>query len=111
MENVSYLPLGSIVIVKGGVRKLMIIARGLGTKLDGKNQFFDYGACLYPEGLVGDNIMFFNHADIVKEVFVGFADEENELMVQNINDWIKNSELERGNAYEINQRKAEQKEG
>ena len=28
MEKVNYLPLGSIVVIKGGVKKFMIVARG-----------------------------------------------------------------------------------
>ena len=110
MENVDYLPLGSIVIVKGGVRKVLIIARGIGSKFNGKNQFFDYGACLYPEGLIGDNLMFFNHADIAKTIFSGFSNEEDEMMVQNINDWVAKTEVERGNAYELNQKNAQKQE-
>ena len=35
MKQTEYLPLGSIVVLKGGVKKLMIIARGLAVKIDG----------------------------------------------------------------------------
>ena len=63
-DKVEYLPLGSIVIVNGGVRKYVIVARGLQVKVNGINQFFDYGACMYPEGMIGDQ--FFR--DMIKEI-------------------------------------------
>jgi len=88
MENTTFLPLGSIIIVKGGVKKAMIIARGVGTEKEGAMTYFDYGACLYPEGLVGDEMLFINHSDIAKVVFEGYSDEDNELMTANIREWL-----------------------
>lgn len=49
-ERVDYLPLGSVVIVHGGVKKYVIVARGLQLKINGDYKLFDYGACTYPEG-------------------------------------------------------------
>lgn len=83
-EKVDYLPLGSVVIVNGGVKKHMIIARGLQVKIDDQQYYFDYGACAYPEGLLGDQVMYFQHENINKVVFQGYMDEDNELMVSNI---------------------------
>ena len=74
-ETVDYLPLGSVVILKGG--------------------YFDYGGCLYPQGLVGDQILYFNHRDIVKVVFSGFHDDDDKMMVDNINQWYMESPYER----------------
>lgn len=104
MEQVDYLPLGSIVVVRGGVKKTMIIARGLAAKIDGSTVVFDYGGCLYPEGLLGENILYFNHADIAKVVFEGYNDEDNFLMVENINNWLKETPYERGNPIDINKK-------
>ena len=50
-EKIDYLPLGSIVILKGGVQKVVIIARGLVTAVTVPAGFFDYGGCLYRESL------------------------------------------------------------
>jgi len=104
MEKVEYLPLGSIVIVRGGVKKAMIIARGLAAEIGTETNVFDYGGCLYPEGLLGDKILYFNHADIAKVVFEGFNDDDNAIMVENINNWLKDIKYERGNPLEINKR-------
>ena len=104
MEKIQFHPLGSIVIVRGGVKKIAIIARGIAAKIDGSPKLFDYAGCLYPEGLVGEQVMYFNHADIAKLVFTGFTDEDNDMMVDNINSWIEKSAFERGNPLEINEK-------
>jgi len=104
MEKTDFLPLGSIVIIRGGVKKTMIIARGIAADVGVGPKRFDYGGCLYPEGLISDQLLYFNHEDINKTVFTGFSDEDNELMVENINGWIKTSEFEKGNPMEINKK-------
>lgn len=94
-ETVDYLPLGSVVILKGGVQKVVVIARGLLSVATGKEGYFYYGGCLYPQGLVGDQILYFNHRDIVKVVFSGFHDDDDKMMVDNINQWYMESPYER----------------
>ncbi|MCL2425841.1 MAG: DUF4176 domain-containing protein [Oscillospiraceae bacterium] len=103
MEKIEFHPLGSVVIVRGGVKKTMIIGRGLAAEVGDSPKIFDYAGCLYPEGLLGDQIMYFNHADIAKLVFTGFSDEDNELMINNINDWMEKAPYKRGNPLELNE--------
>jgi hypothetical protein len=102
MEKTAFLPLGSIVIIKGGVKKAVIVARGLAAAFGGEPVYFDYGGCLYPEGIIGDALLYFNHEDIFKVVFTGYADEDDELMKENIFHWLDKSALKKGNPYEIN---------
>lgn len=104
MEKNNFLPLGSIVIIKGGVKKTVIIARGLATSFGEGLVYFDYGGCLYPEGIIGDALLYFNHEDIAKVVHQGYTDEDDEMMIENIEQWVLQSKLEKGNPYEINQR-------
>lgn len=94
-ERVEYLPLGSVVILKGGVQKVVICARGLVTMATNPSGFFDYGGSLYPQGIIGDQILYFNHKDIAKVVFEGFSDDDDKMMVDNINEWFESSEFER----------------
>lgn len=101
-EKVDYLPLGSIVIIRGGTQKVVINARGLVTMVTNPPSFFDYGGSLYPQGIVGDQILYFNHADIAKVVFTGYTDEDDELMKDNINEWYLKSEFQRGDPNKIN---------
>lgn len=102
MEKTNYLPLGSVVVLKGGVKKLMIISRGLAVKLNGEEQFFDYGGVQYPEGLVGEQIAYFNHDGIVKTVYEGYSDDDDKMMVEAINEFREERGLKKGNPYEIN---------
>ena len=100
--KIAYLPLGSVVLIKGGVKKTMIIARGLAVSVPPSVKVFDYAGCLYPEGLIGDQVVYFNHADIAKVVFEGFSDDDNAIMVENINDWLEKTPYERGDPYALN---------
>ena len=69
------LPIGSVVLLRGAKRKLMITGRILS---DAKmEEIYDYVGCLYPEGNTGDeNQWFFNRDAIDRVLFVGFQDEE-----------------------------------
>ena len=85
MEQIQYYPLGSVVLLKGGTQKLLIIARAIQVKNGDKNYFFDYGGVLYPDGLTGDRMAYFNHDGISKVVFEGLNDLENQNVVDTIN--------------------------
>lgn len=111
MQAVEFHPLGSIVIVKGSVKKIMIVARGLATVIGDQPKYFDYGGCLYPEGIIGDSIIYFNHEDISKIVHEGYSDEDNQLMIENINEWVGKCELEKGNPYELNKQNQQKNSG
>lgn len=71
----TFYPLGTVVVLQGGNKKVMIIGR---LQLREKDQaIFDYGACYYPEGLLdSEQIFLFNHTDIKEVIFMGFQDEE-----------------------------------
>ena len=75
MENQEkFLPIGTVVILKNGKRELMITSYCVmpagevydkSGKIDAKGKMFDYGACLYPEGLITSEQLFvFNHEQI-----------------------------------------------
>ena len=71
------LPIGSIVVLKEGYKKLMIIGR---MQLQGKEErLWDYLGVLYPEGYLGEGYKFlFNNEDIEEVVFEGYTDLEDE---------------------------------
>lgn len=58
------LPIGSIVYLKEGTRKLMILNRGPIIENDGEKQMFDYSGCFYPVGLVPENVFYFNEENL-----------------------------------------------
>ncbi|MCM1288722.1 MAG: DUF4176 domain-containing protein [Clostridium sp.] len=102
LEKVDYYPIGTVVLLKGGTKKSMIVSRGVGTQIGEETQLFDYGGCLYPEGIVGPTLSYFNHKDISKVFHLGMESEEDTVLADGINDIIMNSGLKKGNPYDLN---------
>lgn len=75
------LPIGSVVLLKGGEKRIMICGR-IQAK-EGDNTIYDYSACYYPQGMISaDDIFFFNRDAISRVFFIGFQDAE-ELAFRN----------------------------
>jgi len=75
----KYLPIGSVVVLKGGEKKLMIFGRYQQDTANDK--VFDYVGCPYPEGNIGTKATFlFNHEDIAWIHWLGMSDEEDEAL-------------------------------
>jgi len=73
----SLLPLGSVVLLKGAQKKLMIYGRKQ-IQME-SNTLYDYLGVVYPEGYIDPNYTFlFNHEDIDKIEFTGFSNDEEE---------------------------------
>lgn len=69
------LPIGSVVLLKGGEKRIMICGR-IQAKA-GENEIYDYSACYYPQGIVDPTSMFFFNRDAIDRVFfLGFQDAE-----------------------------------
>lgn len=79
----KYLPLGSIVLLKNGTKRVMIYGR---KQLQmGTDKEWDYIACLYPEGNISEEYMYlFNHDQIDKVFFVGYQDEDEKKLFRKI---------------------------
>jgi hypothetical protein len=84
----KYLPIGSIVLLKGGTKRIMIYGRQ--QKELKSDKVWDYIACLYPEGNLNEEYMYlFNHDQIEKVFFIGFQDEEE---IEFVNETLKSKE-------------------
>lgn len=71
----NLLPIGSVVLLKGGEKRIMITSR-IVTRA-GADEIYDYAACYYPEGLVNSSDMIFFNRDAIDTVFfIGFQDNE-----------------------------------
>lgn len=71
----NLLPIGSVVLLNGGDKKIMICGR-IQAK-EGEDKIYDYSACYYPEGIVDPSSMFFFDRDAIEIVyFLGFQDKE-----------------------------------
>ncbi|MBQ9691057.1 MAG: DUF4176 domain-containing protein [Eggerthellaceae bacterium] len=80
----SLLPIGSVVTLKGGEHKVMIISRYPLTNRQGTIGYFQYGGCLYPEGQVESETYFFNQEDIQDIHFEGYKDDSESALQQKI---------------------------
>lgn len=74
MMKENFLPIGSVVRLKGGEKKLMICGR-IACK-SGSDEIYDYVGCRVPEGVVGTDMLFFNKENIEEYFFIGFQDKE-----------------------------------
>lgn len=86
---IDYLPLGSIVLLKNGLQKTLIISRAINVKNGDKDFFFDYGGVPYPEGLISDQMVYFNADKVNKVIFRGYSDIEDENITDTINAYLK----------------------
>ena len=78
----KYLPIGSVVRLVNGTKKIMIFGRK--QKQVPPGRIWDYVACLYPEGNLSEKYnVFFNHSEIEEIYFVGYEDDE-ELFTRNL---------------------------
>lgn len=69
----KYLPIGTVVTLNNGTKKLMIIGRS--QMCEGKK--YDYSACLFPEGYINKDSMYvFNNEDVDNLYYVGMQNEE-----------------------------------
>lgn len=75
-NKINFLPLGTVVLLKGGAKRLMITGYCAYDKSN-ENKYYDYSGCLYPEGIISsDQLALFNNSQIEKVFFMGYSDEE-----------------------------------
>lgn len=97
MKEEKFLPIGTIVMLKNGTRKVMITSYLIitGGQAQTKEQkMFDYGGCPYPAGIIESSYAVgFNHNQIEKVVHMGHIDEEqkelSEILNKNYNDFYE----------------------
>lgn len=83
------LPIGSVVRLKNGTQKIMIINRGALFNNEGIIGYFDYSACIYPYGQTDQVVHFFNEEDIEEVCFEGYIDESEDSFCKEYQEKIK----------------------
>lgn len=84
----KYLPIGSVVLLKGATKKVMITGVASMSPETGE-KIFDYSGCPYPEGFLDYNqVCVFDHEQIDTLFFKGFVDEEQRAFSAEIKDRI-----------------------
>lgn len=88
MEIRGLLPIGSVVLLKNGKKKVMVY--GIKQTDQSSGIEYDYISVLYPEGNLGEGTHFlFNHEDIDEVFFRGCEDEERERFIGNLSRYYK----------------------
>lgn len=96
MNNEKYLPIGTVLLLKGGKKRLMIT--GFCSYADeNKTKLYDYTGCLYPEGFIKANqTLLFDHEQIEKIYHLGLVDDEEIEFKKVLKEIVK--ELEKNNS-------------
>ena len=85
------LPLGTVVTLKKGDIKLMIVGRAQLFNDEGTIGYFDYSALGYPQGVVTESeYAFFNDEDVETIHFEGYRDETEKEFASEYEEKIKN---------------------
>ncbi len=92
------LPIGTVVLLEGGTRKVMIC--GYSSKGDDDEKVYDYNGCIFPEGFLENIYLLFNHDQIDEVCFIGYkTDEYEDYINRDISSEVKFSNgLEGGDA-------------
>ena len=70
----NLMPIGSVVRLVGGEKRVMICGRVVSNAED--NKIYDYVACIFPQGVMGNDMYFFNRDTVEEVFFIGFQDPE-----------------------------------
>ncbi|GGC77820.1 DUF4176 domain-containing protein [Enterococcus wangshanyuanii] len=82
------LPIGSIVYLKEGSQKIMILNRGPVVNEKDRNVLYDYSGCQYPNGLNPNEVLYFNQENIDTILFNGYKDEDETRFEHLYNEWL-----------------------
>ena len=84
----KYLPIGSIVLMNGAKKRVMITGYVVKSPNTGE-KIFDYVGCLYPEGVIDTTKnLVFDHKDIQKIFAIGYSDEEQKIFSKKLDEII-----------------------
>ncbi len=91
MNQKQFLPLGTVIELKGGKHKAMIIGFLPGTKTD----YMDYFVCPYPEGEYEDELYCINRTNIEKIFHMGYKNHEWPKLENYLNNCTKEKNTEK----------------
>jgi len=95
------LAIGSIIYLKEGNQKIMVLNRGAVVKENGDNTLYDYSGCIYPNGLNPEEAFYFNEENIDKIIFEGYHDEDESRFISLYKEWIatEGNSIKKGKVY------------
>ena len=80
--NKKDLPIGTVVLLTGGLKKVMITGYS-SVALEKGNEVFDYNGCIFPEGFMENVYCLFNANQIEEIFYYGLENEEYKEYVAN----------------------------
>lgn len=97
------LPLGTVVYLVSGNQKMFIVGRGTLVEQDDHEVRFDYTGVRYPDGLLAEEVYYFNEEDIDSILSEGYRDDEDERYVTLYNQWLeeKGKDIPKGKTSKI----------
>ena len=85
----KFLPIGTVVMLKGGSKRVMISGFCSVAEND-PNKMWDYSGCIYPEGFLSSNqTCLFDHEQIEKVYHLGLIDDEEEEFKKNLKEVLE----------------------
>ena len=91
----KYLPIGTVVLLKGG-RKRAMITGFCSVAQENQDKIYDYSGCVYPEGYLSSNqVCLFDHDQIDQVYFVGYEDEEEKAFKEKLTRIVETIEKEK----------------
>lgn len=83
----KFLPIGTIVRLKNGTKKVMITSYLIFSKGDSETKkMYDYGGCPFPEGIIESNYAVgFDHEQIEEVVHMGLEDDDQKKLKEILN--------------------------
>ncbi len=93
----KYLPIGSVVLLKGGKKRAMITGF-CSVAQENQDKIYDYSGCVYPEGYLSSNqVCLFDHDQIEKIFFIGFEDDEEFRFKEKLNNIVSSLNISNSN--------------
>lgn len=80
------LPIGTVVLLKGGTKKLMIT--GFYSKSTDDEKVYQYNSCIFPEGFMDNTFCLFDHNQIDEVCYMGLQSEEHNKYVEGKNSQV-----------------------
>lgn len=94
MQEMNYLPIGTVVLLQGGSKKVMITGFCV-IPNDNKNKMYDYSGCLYPEGVINSNeVCLFNHNQIEEIFYKGYESEEEKVFKEELSKTMESIKID-----------------
>ena len=89
MKYEKFLPIGTVVMLKGGKKRAMITGF-CSIPSEDKTKMYDYSGCIYPEGFISSSqTLLFNHDQIDEVFYLVLIDDEEKKFKEKLNEALK----------------------